>query len=199
MSKLEASWPPTTSWTVWLIEDQTSAALSTVQTISTETTITMPSAIESRNDVFIIDQGSIRVSRSRARRPGRGAAATLSARFSTRVGFAGLDVLAGFTWVAGAGATTGGGAVAGRAVSVERATGTGCVACVTGLACVAGLGCGVAVGGGPAGTGWVGAVGPADRRPCAPRVVWVAAAGGAAGGVAGLGRAAFLAADRDRR
>src|SRR3954454_15894601 len=122
MSKLEASWPPTTSWTVWLIEDHTSAAPSTVQTISTDTTMTMPRAIESRNDVFIIDQGSIRVSRSRARRPGRGAAAAFSARLSSRVGFGGLGALAGLTFAAGAGAataaTTGGGAAAGRAVSV---------------------------------------------------------------------------------
>src|SRR4051812_21457313 len=111
MLKLEASWPPTTSWTVWLIEDHTSAAPSTVQTISTDTTITMPRATESRNDVFIIDQGSMRVSRRRARRPGRGAAAAFSARFSSRVGFGGLAAFAGLTLAlgAGAGATTGGG------------------------------------------------------------------------------------------
>src|SRR3954453_3252799 len=95
MLKLEASWPPTTSCTVWLIEDHTSAAPSTVQTISTETTGTMPRAVESRNAVFITDHGSIRVSRSRARRPGLGAAATFSARRSSRVGLAGLACLAG--------------------------------------------------------------------------------------------------------
>ena len=37
------------------------------------TTVTMPKAIDSRNDVFITDQGSIRVSRSRARRGAAGA------------------------------------------------------------------------------------------------------------------------------
>src|SRR4051794_41062780 len=120
MSKVEASWPPTTSWTVWLIEDHTSAALSTVQTISTDTTITTPSAIESRNDVFITDHGSIRVIRRRARRPALGAAAAFSARFSSRVGLGGLGAFAGLAGLtgltlaagAGAGATTGGGAEA---------------------------------------------------------------------------------------
>src|SRR3954453_6878381 len=151
MSKLEASWPPTTSWTVLLIEDHTSAAPSTVHTISTDTTITMPRAIESRNDVFIIDQGSIRVSRSRARRPGRGATAAFSARFSSRVGFGGRGAFAGLTLAAGTGATTGGGAVAGRTVSVARAAGIACVAWV------AGLGWGAAAGGGTAGAALAGA------------------------------------------
>src|SRR3954470_15887282 len=148
MLKLEASWPPTTSCTVWLIEDHTSAAPSTVQTISTETTMTMPRAIESRNDVFIIDHGSIRVSRSRARRPGRGATAAFSARLSSRAGFGGFAALAGLTLAAGAGATTGGGAVAGRAVCVARAAG---------VACVARLGWGASAGGGPAGATGAGA------------------------------------------
>src|SRR3954452_15712692 len=121
MSKLDESWPPTTSWTVWVIEDHTSAASSTIQTISTETTMTMPRAIESRKEVFIIDHGSMRVRRSRARRPGLGAAAALASRFSSRVGrgglasragFGSLTGLAGFTFAAGAGATTGGGAAA---------------------------------------------------------------------------------------
>ena len=73
MSNVEASWPPTTSRTVWLIESHTSAAPRTVQTISTETTITMPRAIESRKEVFITDQASIWTRRSWARRVRRGA------------------------------------------------------------------------------------------------------------------------------
>src|SRR4051794_32114055 len=130
MLKLEASWPPTTSWTVWLIEDHTSAAPSTVQTMRTETTMTMPSAIESRNEVFIIDHGSIRVSRRRARRPGLGAAAAFASRFSSRVGRGGLASRAGLGsrsgWAlatgagTGAGAITGGGEATGRTVSVVR-------------------------------------------------------------------------------
>src|SRR3954464_3174962 len=95
MSNVEASCPPTTSWTVWLIDDQTSAAPSTVQTISTDTTVTMPRAIESRNAVFITDHGSMRASRSLARRPGLGAAAAFSARFASRVGRTGFGALAG--------------------------------------------------------------------------------------------------------
>src|SRR4030095_4050193 len=71
MSKLADSWPPTTSATVWLIESQTPAAPSTDQTISTDTTVTMPHAIDSRNAVFITDQGAIRVNLSRARRGAR--------------------------------------------------------------------------------------------------------------------------------
>src|SRR4051812_3933707 len=154
MSKVEASWPPTTSWTVWLIEDHTSAAPRTVQTIRTETTMTTPRAIESRNDVFIIDQGSMRVSRSRAFRPGLGAAAARSARFSSRVGFGGFGGRAGLTFATGTGATTGGGAAAGRAVSVAR---------VTGVAWVAGLGWEVVVADGAAGAGRAGRAGAALR------------------------------------
>src|SRR4051794_816192 len=191
MSKVEASWPPTTSWTVWLIEDHTSAAPSTVQTIRAETTMTTPSAIESRNDVFIIDQGSMRVSRSRALRPGLGAAAARSARFSSRVGFWGLGARAGLTFAAGAGATTGGGAAADRAVWAAR---------VTGLAWVAGLGWDEVVAGGPpaAGRARAGGAGAflasvADWPAAAP---W---AGGVAGrGLAG-GGAAFLAGVRAGR
>src|SRR3954447_16398304 len=119
MLKLEASCPPTTSRTVWLIESQTSAAPSTVQTISTETTITMPRAIESRNDVFITDHGSMRVSRRRARRLGRGVEATLADFCSSRVDRAGVDSLAGFA--TGTGVATGGVAATGRAVSTVRA------------------------------------------------------------------------------
>src|SRR5215212_8485563 len=54
--------------TVWLIESQTPAAPSTDQTMNTETTVTTPKAIDSRKAVFITDHGSMRVSRSRARR-----------------------------------------------------------------------------------------------------------------------------------
>src|SRR4051812_46095713 len=119
MFKLEASWPPTTSRTVWLIESHTSAAPSTDQTISTETTITVPKAIESRNDVFITDHGSMRVSRRRARRLGRGAATALTDFLSSRLERTRLDSVAGFS--TGTGATTAGGAAVGRAVSAVRA------------------------------------------------------------------------------
>ena len=58
----------TVSETVLLIELQTPAAPSTDHTMNTETTVTMPKAIDSRNDTFITDQGSMRLSRRRARR-----------------------------------------------------------------------------------------------------------------------------------
>src|SRR5206468_858503 len=64
----------TVSETVLLIEVQTPAALSTDQIMNTETTVTMPKAIESRNEIFMTDQGSIRLSRRRARRGARAAA-----------------------------------------------------------------------------------------------------------------------------
>src|SRR5690242_14149269 len=64
----------TVSETVLLIELQTPAAPSTDQTRNTETTVTMPKAIDSRNDTFITDQGSIRLRRSRARRGARAGA-----------------------------------------------------------------------------------------------------------------------------
>src|SRR3954471_15779781 len=64
----------TVSDTVLLIELQTPAAPSTDQTRNTETTVTMPKAIESRNDTFITDHGSIRLSRRRARRGARAGA-----------------------------------------------------------------------------------------------------------------------------
>src|SRR3954468_5563883 len=145
MLKLEASWPPAPSRTVWLIESHTSAAPSTDQTISTETTITIPSAIESRNDVFITDHGSMRVSRSRARRLGRGVAAALAAFLSSRVGRDGLVSLAGSTRVVGAGPATAGGAAAGRTVSAVR---------VDAVAWVAGL-------------GWAAAAAPIAAAPAA--------------------------------
>src|SRR6478609_6619215 len=69
-SQLPPSSPPTTSWTVWLIEVQTPAAESTDQMMKTDTTVTAPKAIASRNDVFMTDHGSIRVRRSGARRGG---------------------------------------------------------------------------------------------------------------------------------
>src|SRR3954451_2475004 len=69
-SNWAASWPPTTSWTVWLIESHTPAAESTDQMMKTETTVTTPKAIASRNAVFMTDHGPIRVSRSGARRGG---------------------------------------------------------------------------------------------------------------------------------
>src|SRR3954454_20020566 len=148
MLKLEASWPPTTSCTVWLIEDHTSAAPSTVQTISTETTMTMPRAIESRNDAFIVDHGSIGVSRSGAGRPGRGATAAFSARLSSRAGFGGFAALGGLTLAAGAGATAGRGGVAGRAVCGAREAGGGGVGRLV---------WGASAGGGPAGATGAGA------------------------------------------
>src|SRR3954463_16818122 len=72
MLKSETLFPlETVSETVLLIELQTPAAPSTDQTRNTETTVTMPKAIDSRNDTFITDQGSIRLRRSRARRGAR--------------------------------------------------------------------------------------------------------------------------------
>src|SRR4029079_4800333 len=61
----------TVSETVLLIELHTPAAPSTDHTMNTETTVTMPNAIDSRNDTFITDHGSILLSRSRARRGAR--------------------------------------------------------------------------------------------------------------------------------
>src|SRR5688572_26582872 len=61
------------SWTVLLIESHTPAAPSTCHTMATETTVTTANAIDSRNAVFMTDQGSTRVSRRRARRGPRGA------------------------------------------------------------------------------------------------------------------------------
>src|SRR4051794_31450433 len=62
------------------MESHTPAAPSTDHTIATETTVTMPNAIESRNAVFITDHGSRCTSRSRARRVPRGRAAGAPAR-----------------------------------------------------------------------------------------------------------------------
>src|SRR4051794_32384888 len=57
------------------MESHTPAAPSTDQTTATATTVTMPKAIESRNAVFITDQGSRCTRRSRARRVPLGRAA----------------------------------------------------------------------------------------------------------------------------
>src|SRR6478735_6109872 len=60
--------------TAELIESHTPAAPSTDHTMKMATKVTTPKATESRNDVFITDHGSTRVSRSRARRGWRPAA-----------------------------------------------------------------------------------------------------------------------------
>src|SRR6476646_3670220 len=78
-------WSPTMSRTVVLMESQTPAAPSTDHTISTETIVTTPRAMDSRNAVFITDHGSMRVSRRRARRGGRLTREVLVAR--VRCGF----------------------------------------------------------------------------------------------------------------
>src|SRR6187401_982855 len=62
------------------MESQTPAAPSTDQTTATATTVTMPKAMESRNDVFITDQGSRCTSRRRALRVPRGRAVVAPAR-----------------------------------------------------------------------------------------------------------------------
>src|SRR6478735_8112927 len=54
--------------TAELIESHTPAAPSTDHTMKIATKVTTPKATESRNDVFITDHGSTRVSRRRARR-----------------------------------------------------------------------------------------------------------------------------------
>src|SRR3954462_16030453 len=88
----------TVSETVLLIEVQTPAALSTDQIMNTDTTVTIPNAIESRNEIFMTDHGSIRLSRSRARRGAR--AAALAVRRA-----AAADGRAGAASGAGTGAT----------------------------------------------------------------------------------------------
>jgi hypothetical protein len=65
--------PPTACCTIELIESHTPAAPRTLQMIATATTSTIPSAIESRNDVFITDHASTCTRRSCARRVRRGA------------------------------------------------------------------------------------------------------------------------------
>src|SRR3954463_10052889 len=62
------------------MESQTPAAPRTDHTTATATTRTMPNAIESRNAVFITDQGSRCVRRRRARRVPRGRATVEPAR-----------------------------------------------------------------------------------------------------------------------
>src|SRR3954469_16099643 len=66
--------------TVLLMELHTPAALSTDHTMNTETTVTMPKAIASRNDTFITDQGSMRLRRRRARRGPRAGAGAAAVR-----------------------------------------------------------------------------------------------------------------------
>src|SRR4051794_29548253 len=92
MSQVPESSPPTTSWTAWLTESQTPAVASTDQMMNTETTVTTPKAIASRNAVFMTDHGSIRVNRSRARRAGFLVAGARVADPAGLAGLAGFDV-----------------------------------------------------------------------------------------------------------
>src|SRR3954469_20202390 len=93
MSNVETLFPlETVSETVLLIESQTPAAPSTDQTRNTETTVTMPKAIDSRNDTFITDHGSIRLSRKRARRGARAGARGVR-RAAWRPGMTGTAVV----------------------------------------------------------------------------------------------------------
>src|SRR5689334_4451020 len=64
----EAPVPPTTSPTALSIDSQTPAAPRTDQITATATTVTTPRAMDSRNEVFITDHGSMWLSRSRALR-----------------------------------------------------------------------------------------------------------------------------------
>src|SRR6478672_8533801 len=90
------------SRTVVLMESHTPAAPSTDHTISTETIVTTPRAIDRRNAVFITDHGSMRVSRSRARRGGRLAREARAGRF-----LAGVGAGCGEDWSATGGGSTG--------------------------------------------------------------------------------------------
>src|ERR671912_218061 len=83
------------SWTVLLMESHTPAAPSTCQTMATDTTVTTAKAIDSRKAVFITDQGSTRVSRSRALRGPRGAGRWTSVVDVTVAGAEGVGALAG--------------------------------------------------------------------------------------------------------
>ena len=92
------------SETVLLIELQTPAAPSTDQTMKTETTVTTPNAIASRNDIFITDHGSIRLSRSRARRgPRTGAVGVRRAGLSAGTG----ATMGAWVWIGGASGAAG--------------------------------------------------------------------------------------------
>src|SRR6478735_5669360 len=82
----------TVSDTVLLIELHTPAAPSTDHTMKTDTTVTMPKAIASRNDTFITDHGSIRLRRSRARRGPRTGAGVRRAGSRTGAGAIGAWV-----------------------------------------------------------------------------------------------------------
>src|SRR3546814_16075980 len=75
------------------MDSHTPAMPSTPHTMVTATMVTMPSATESRNAAFITDQGSIRVSRRRARRgrrPPEDLAATTAASFESGLALARL-------------------------------------------------------------------------------------------------------------
>src|SRR3954452_20269234 len=86
MSNVETLFPlETVSETVLLIESQTPAAPSTDQTTATATTVTMPKAIDSRNDVFMTDHGSRCTNRRRGRRVPRGRAVVEPVRLAAAV------------------------------------------------------------------------------------------------------------------
>src|SRR3546814_3751367 len=73
------------------MDSHTPAMPRTPHTMVTATMVTMPSATESRNAAFITDQGSIRVSRRRARRgrrPPEDLAATSAAFFESGLALA---------------------------------------------------------------------------------------------------------------
>src|SRR5262249_2946153 len=96
MSNVDTLLPlETVSETVLLIESQTPAAPRTDHTMNTDTTVTMPNAIESRNDTFITDQGSMRLRRRRGRRGGREAARRCAALVRREVGATGAVGAAG--------------------------------------------------------------------------------------------------------
>src|SRR3954449_9569082 len=84
------------------MESQTPAAASTDQMMKTDTTVTTPRAIDSRNAVFITDHGSMRVSRRRARRGGRLGRDARAGRF-----LAGVGAACGGVWSAAGGGSTG--------------------------------------------------------------------------------------------
>src|SRR3954447_2851603 len=79
---------------------QTPAAPRTDHTMNTETTVTMPKAIDSRNDTFITDHGSMRLRRKRARRGARPAAGDVRRVVAEGADGAG-DGWTGRSWVRG--------------------------------------------------------------------------------------------------
>src|SRR4051794_31825503 len=92
------------SETVLLIELHTPAAPSTDHTMKTDTTVTTPKAIARRKDTFITDHGSMRLSRSRARRgPRADAGGVRRAGCGSRTGATTGDwVWIAWVWVAAA-------------------------------------------------------------------------------------------------